>query len=55
MDDKIFREKLWLKNLPPFEELGSRPCRICGKPNDHEHFRWDEKLQRNMIVPEPDE
>lgn len=41
--------------LPEFGPPGSRPCRTCGEPNDHVHFRYDEEFRRNVIVPEPEE
>lgn len=41
-------------SLPPFPDF-NRPCRICGKPADHSHYRYDERLQRNVIIEEPEE
>lgn len=41
-------------SLPPLYDP-KRKCGICGKIADHIHYRYDERLQRNVIVEDPTE
>lgn len=41
-------------SLPPFPSR-RRKCRICGKPNDHFHQKWDALRSVWYIVREPED